>query len=73
MSPRANSTEKSDDEKLLIVMLSQWNPLPAINNHKLSAALWIKAGAAAVRWFRFKAKLSKNDGSEAAGNDMKLE
>lgn len=73
MPPRANPAAKSDDEKLLIAVLSQWDPLPAVDNHKLGAALGIKAGTAAVRWFRFKAKLFKNDGSEAAGDDTKRE
>ncbi|KAA8572348.1 hypothetical protein EYC84_002971 [Monilinia fructicola] len=48
MPPRANPAAKSDDEKLLIAVLSQWDPLPAVDNHKLGAALGIKAGTAAA-------------------------
>lgn len=61
MPPKANSSEKSDDEKLLIAVLSQWNPLPPVDNRKLGEALGIKPGTAGVRWHRFKAKLFKNN------------
>ncbi|ESZ91448.1 hypothetical protein SBOR_8171 [Sclerotinia borealis F-4128] len=38
---------ESDDEKLLIAVLSQWDPLPAVDNGKLGATLGIKPGTAA--------------------------
>ncbi|KAF7864473.1 hypothetical protein EAF04_006606 [Stromatinia cepivora] len=60
MPPRANPSEKSDDEKLLIAVLSQWNPLPPVDNRKLGEALGIIPGTASVRWHRFKAKLFRN-------------
>ncbi|TGO76212.1 hypothetical protein BELL_0168g00130 [Botrytis elliptica] len=67
MPPKVNASEKSDDEKLLIAVLSLWDPLPSVDNNKLGALLGIKPGTAAVRWHRFKAKLLK--GSE----NMKVE
>ncbi|CAD6440118.1 e2948eb5-d73f-4d9e-aeee-0337c5ba6026 [Sclerotinia trifoliorum] len=61
MPPRANTSEKSDDEKLLIAVLSQWNPLPPVDYRKLAEALEVRPGIAQVRWYRFKARLFKNN------------
>ncbi|KAI9647047.1 hypothetical protein NHQ30_005049 [Ciborinia camelliae] len=73
MPPKANSADKSEDEKLLIAVLSQWDPLPPVDNHKLGATLGIKPGTAAVRWCRFKARLFRNDENKAAGDDVTVE
>ncbi|KAF7893471.1 uncharacterized protein EAF02_001009 [Botrytis sinoallii] len=71
MPLKANASEKSDDEKLLIAVLSLWNPLPSVDNNKLGALLGIKPGTAAVRWHRFKAKLLKGSENNKSGDDMK--
>ncbi|KAF7907096.1 uncharacterized protein EAF01_004683 [Botrytis porri] len=42
MPPKANLSEKSDDDKLLIAVFSLLDPLPPIDNHKLGALLGIK-------------------------------
>ncbi|KAF7954859.1 uncharacterized protein EAE97_000118 [Botrytis byssoidea] len=73
MPPKANPSEKSDDEKLLIAVLSLWDPLPPVDNSKLGALLGIKPGTAAVRWHRYKAKLLKHGENNKAGDDVKVE
>ncbi|TGO40688.1 hypothetical protein BHYA_0033g00420 [Botrytis hyacinthi] len=73
MSPKANPSEKSDDEKLLIAVLSLWDPLPSVDNNRLGALLGIKPGTSAVRWHRFKAKLLKDSENNKAGDDVKVE
>ncbi|KAF7904673.1 hypothetical protein EAF00_002007 [Botryotinia globosa] len=72
MPPKANTSAKSDDEKLLIAVLSLWDPLPPVDNNRLGALLGIKPGTAAVRWHRFKAKLLKGT-EKKAGDDVKVE
>ncbi|KAJ8068700.1 hypothetical protein OCU04_002399 [Sclerotinia nivalis] len=73
MPPKVNRSEKSHDEKLLIAVLSQWDPLPPVDNRKLGEALGIIPGTAAVRWHRFKTKLFRNNEDrlkvEQAAND----
>lgn len=73
MPPKANTSEKSDDEKLLIAVLSLWDTLPSVDNNKLGALLGIKPGTAAVRWHRFKAKLLKDSKNNKAGDYVKVE
>ncbi|KAM0136924.1 hypothetical protein ACHAP3_004262 [Botrytis cinerea] len=73
MPPRENSSGKSDDEKLLIAILSLWDPLPPVDYHKLGALLGIKPGTARVRWHRFKAKLFKDSMNKTAEDDVKVE
>ncbi|KAK6593501.1 hypothetical protein H4I95_11290 [Botrytis cinerea] len=73
MPPRKNSSGKSDDEKLLIAILSLWDPLPPVDYHKLGALLGIKPGTARVRWHRFKAKLFKDSRNKTAEDDVKVE
>ncbi|KAM0160108.1 hypothetical protein ACHAQE_004723 [Botrytis cinerea] len=73
MPPRENSSGKSDDEKLLIAILSLWDPLPPVDYHKLGALLGIKPGTARVRWHRFKAKLFKDSRNKTAEDDVKVE
>lgn len=73
MPPRANPAEKSDDEKLLIAVLSIWDPLPPVDNNKLGEILGIKPGTAAVRWHRFKARLLKNNEDNIAGDNVGVE
>ncbi|TGO14372.1 hypothetical protein BTUL_0054g00410 [Botrytis tulipae] len=73
MPPKANPSEKSDDEKLLIAVLSLWDPLLPVDNNRLGALLGIKPGTAAVRWHRFKAKLLKGTENNKAGDDVKVE
>lgn len=72
MPRKVNTSEKSEDEKLLIAVLSQWNPLPAVDNHQLGETLGIKPGTAAVRWHRFKAKLFKDNGNKGVGGQMEV-
>ncbi|TEY65556.1 hypothetical protein BOTCAL_0139g00230 [Botryotinia calthae] len=73
MAPRANSSEKSDDEKLLITILSLWDPLAPFDYHKSGALLGIEPEAARVRWHRFKAKLFKDSRNKTAEDDVKAE
>ncbi|TGO67287.1 hypothetical protein BOTNAR_0045g00310 [Botryotinia narcissicola] len=73
MPPKANPSEKSDDEKLIIAVLSLWDPLPPVDNNKLGALLGIKPGTVAVRWHRYKAKLLKHSENNKAWDDVKVE
>ncbi|KAF5879148.1 uncharacterized protein Bfra_006352 [Botrytis fragariae] len=73
MPSKAKPSEKSDDEKLLVAVVSLWDSLPPVDNHKLGALLGIKPGTAAVRWHRLKAKLFKDSENNKAGDDVEVE